>query len=71
MPTTPAEESTNPGQQSAVGRRWNGARAGDAPRQWPRCEPGFTHFELGASGDYRPTAVMAKRYTPKHGVRKE
>ena len=40
-------------------------------RAWPRCEPASTHFELGASADYRPTAVMAKRYTPKYGVRKE
>jgi hypothetical protein len=40
-------------------------------RAWPRCEPASTHFELGVSADYRPTAVMAKRYTPKYGVRKE
>ena len=40
-------------------------------RAWPRCEPASTHFELGASADYPPTAVMAKRYTPKYGVRKE
>jgi hypothetical protein len=40
-------------------------------RAWPRCEPASTHFELGASADYRPTAVMAKRYTPRYGVRKE
>jgi hypothetical protein len=40
-------------------------------RAWPRCEPASTHFELGASADYRPTAVMAKRYTPKYGARKE
>jgi hypothetical protein len=52
---------------------------GDAPsprnhdegRAWPRCEPALTHFELGASSDYRPTPVMAKRYTPRYGVRKE
>ena len=43
----------------------------DASRRWPRCEPGFTHFELGATSDPRPTAVMAKRYTPKPGVRKD
>ena len=43
----------------------------DAVRQWPRCEPGFTHFELGASDDYRPTTVLAKRYTPKIGAGKE
>jgi hypothetical protein len=40
-------------------------------RMWPRCELGSTHFELGASSDYRPTTVVAKRYTPKWGVRKE
>lgn len=40
-------------------------------RAWPRCEPASTHFELGASADYQPTAVMAKRYTPRYGVRKE
>ncbi|HEY7787320.1 MAG TPA: hypothetical protein VIF33_02270 [Casimicrobiaceae bacterium] len=43
---------------------------GDA-RSWPRCEPAFTHFELGASSEYRPTGVMAKRYIPRYGVRKE
>ena len=40
-------------------------------RAWPRCEAALTHFELGASSEYRPTAVMAKRYTPRYGVRKE
>ncbi len=40
-------------------------------RTWPRCEPASTHFELGASTEYRPTAVMAKRFTPRYGVRKE
>ena len=34
-------------------------------------EPAFTHFELGASSELRPTALMAKRYTPRYGVRKE
>jgi hypothetical protein len=43
---------------------------GDA-RSWPRCEPAFTHFELGASSEYRSTGVMAKRYIPRYGVRKE
>ena len=43
----------------------------DRSRMWPRCELGFTHFELGASSDYRPTTVVAKRYTPKWGVRKD
>jgi len=46
--------------------------AGEPPsRTWPRCEPASTHFELGASADYRPTAVLAKRYAPKYGARKE
>ena len=40
-------------------------------RPWPRYEPALTHFELGASSELRPTAVMAKRYTPRYGVRKE
>ncbi len=40
-------------------------------RAWPRCEPASTHFELGASADYRPTAVMAKRYSPRYGVPKD
>jgi hypothetical protein len=46
---------------------------GDEPssRAWPRCEPASTHFELGSSSDYQPTAVMAKRYTPKFGARRE
>jgi hypothetical protein len=43
----------------------------DAARSWRRCEPALTHFELGASSEHRPTAVMAKRYTPRYGVRKE
>jgi hypothetical protein len=46
-------------------------RTADARRAYPRCEPAFTHFELGALQDDRPTAVMAKRYTPRYGVRKE
>lgn len=45
--------------------------AGESQRAWPRYEAASTHFELGGVSDYRPTAVMAKRYTPKHGVRKE
>jgi hypothetical protein len=40
-------------------------------RTWPRCELGSTHFELGASSDQVTTIVLAKRYTPKLGVRKE
>ena len=40
-------------------------------RAFPRCETAYTHFELGASSEYRPTAAMAKRYTPRYGVRKE
>ena len=44
--------------------------SGDS-RPWPRCEPALTHFELGASSEYRPTNVMAKRYTPRYGTRKE
>lgn len=43
----------------------------DEARSWPRCEPAFTHFELGASSESLPTAVMARRYTPRYGVRKE
>jgi hypothetical protein len=46
-------------------------RRPDDARAWPRCEPALTHFELGASSENRPTAVMAKRYTPRYGVRKE
>jgi hypothetical protein len=43
----------------------------DEGRTWPRCEPAFTHFELGASSELGPTTLMAKRYTPRYGVRKE
>jgi len=44
----------------------------DENRLWRlRCEPALTHFELGESSDYRPTTVMAKRYTPRYGIRKE
>jgi hypothetical protein len=43
----------------------------DETRAWPRCEPAFTHFELGASSEYRPTTVTAKRYTPRYGARKD
>jgi hypothetical protein len=47
-------------------------RKPDEDRSWrPRCEPAFTHFELGASPEHRPNAAMAKRYTPRYGVRKE
>lgn len=41
-------------------------------RAFPRCEPAFMHYELGASQQGgRSTAEMAKRYTPQHGARKE
>jgi hypothetical protein len=40
-------------------------------RAWPRCEPASTHFELGASADYRSAAVIAKRYSPRYGVPKD
>lgn len=46
-------------------------RRPDDHRAWPRCEPAFTHFELGASSEYGPTTVMAKRYTPRYNVRKD
>jgi len=51
----------------------SGARLRQAgePRSFPRCEPAFTHFELGAPQDSQPTAVLAQRYTPRNGVRKE
>jgi hypothetical protein len=45
-------------------------RNSDETRTWPRYEPAFTHFELGAPSEYQPTAVMAKRYTPRYGARK-
>ena len=41
------------------------------PRSFPRCEPAFTHFELGTSQDDRPMAAWAKRHTPHDGARKE
>ncbi len=40
-------------------------RQAGEPRSFPRCEPALTHFELGASQDSRPTAALAKRYTPR------
>ena len=40
-------------------------------RAWPRCESGYTHYELGASTDSDPTAVMAQRYTLHFGAREE
>jgi hypothetical protein len=43
----------------------------DDRRPWPRCEPALTHFELGASLEYRPVTLTAKRYTPRYGIRKE
>jgi len=46
-------------------------RDADDSRPWPRCEPALTHFELGASSEYQPTSVLAKRYTPRYGIRKE
>jgi hypothetical protein len=46
-------------------------RQGGEPRSFPRCELAFMHFELGAPQDSRPTAALAKRSTPRNGVRKE
>jgi hypothetical protein len=46
-------------------------QAAPAPRAWPRCEPGFMHFELGASSDDVSTAVMRTRHTPSNGIRKD
>jgi hypothetical protein len=42
-----------------------------SPRAWPRCEPASTHFELGASADYRADPRTARRYSPKYGVPKD
>jgi hypothetical protein len=71
MNTTAKELSADFDRQTPDGRRRTGGGSNEAMRAWPRCEPGSTHFELGASSDYRPTAVMAKRYTPRCGARKE
>jgi hypothetical protein len=64
----PHERSSDTSKSAAETIR---CRSPDEPRAWPRYEPATTHFELGASSEYRPTAVMAKRYTPRYGVRKE
>ena len=62
----PAREGAGTAVDSVLPHAWE-----PSSRAWPRCEPASTHFELGASADYRPTAVMAKRYTPKYGARKD
>jgi hypothetical protein len=70
--TRPMQSKTEPSKDSVSNESDAPPRRnpGDA-RSWPRCEPAFTHFELGASSEYRPTGVMAKRYIPRYGVRKE
>ena len=70
MDATGVEPQADLVARSAAGRVSANALP-ERSRTWPRCELGFTHFELGASSDYRPTTVVAKRYTPKWGVRKE
>jgi hypothetical protein len=62
-----------PQQDSIPNQPDNGAPRArpDETRAWPRYDAASTHFELGASSDYAPTAVMAKRYAPRYGVRKE
>lgn len=71
----PTDNDVRPNMKPSVDRVSNehdGSRARHFDsREWPRFEPAFTHFELGASTASLPTAVMAKRYTPRYGVRKE
>lgn len=62
------ERSTDP---ASSGNDAPQLRNRDDARSLPRCEPAFTHFELGASSENRPTALTTKRYTPRYGVRKE
>jgi hypothetical protein len=71
MRIAPTDPTTSFVQQTAVDGGWRPRHPDESSRAWPRYEPGFTHFELGESSDYRPTAVMAKRYTPRQGVRKD
>ena len=71
-----ALQATEPAARNAQPAADRGARqapgASYAPsRAWPRCESGYTHYELGASTNSYPTAVMAQRYTPRLGVREE
>jgi hypothetical protein len=68
MQSTSSESDTAARDRPGVEREF---RMRETRPSWPRYEPGFTHFELGASADSRPTAVMAKRYTPRYGVRQE
>ena len=70
MDASGVESKTDLVARSAAGREPADPHQ-ERSRTWPRCELGFTHFELGDSSDYRPTTVVAKRYTPKWGVRKE
>ena len=67
----PAEPATHFAEPSVDGRNLEAARASHASRAWPRCEPGFMHFELGASSEYRSAAVAGTRYTPRYGIRKD
>ena len=68
MPKEPATHFVEP---SVDGRNIEAAPASHASRAWPRCEPGFMHYELGASSDYRSAAVAGTRYTPRNGIRKD
>jgi hypothetical protein len=68
MRAEPASHFVEP---SVDGRNIEAARASHTSRAWPRCEPGFMHYELGASSDYRSAAVAGTRYTPGNGVRKD
>jgi hypothetical protein len=63
-------ESTGELYACRSGTSERGATPPPEARRWPQCEPASTHFELGSASE-RPTAVMAKRYTPRYGVRKE
>ena len=67
--TEPTECNAHP---TADGGAWQTPGASRSPsRAWPRYESGYTHYELGASTDSDPTAVLAQRYTPRFGVREE
>ena len=45
----------------------DGAHDRKAPgaRRWPRCEPAFTHFELGDSADDRTASTALTRFASR------
>jgi hypothetical protein len=69
MAAIPTRTDVDPatGEHGASARR----NARESRRAWPRYAPASTHFELGEGSEDRSTGVIARRYTPRYGVRKD